>query len=67
MFIISRKKNKKRSAGARTGKKHLITENEGLSLKIAEGRYDIKTLREEKERTIREKETAEKQAEETEK
>lgn len=48
-------------------KEHLITENEGLTLQIAEGRYDIKTLREEKEQTIREKEIAEKQAEETEK
>ena len=48
-------------------KEYLITENEGLTLQIAEGRYDIKILKEEKERTIKEKETAEKQAEETEK
>ena len=67
VYNFKKKERKKEVQELEQEKEYLITENEGLTLQIAEGRYDIKTLREEKERTIKEKETAEKQAEETEK
>ena len=67
VYNFKKKERKKEVQELEQEKEHLITENEGLTLQIAEGRYNIKILKEEKERTIKEKETAEKQAEETEK
>lgn len=67
VYNFKKKERKKEVQELEQEKEYLITENEGLTLQIAEGRYDIKILKEEKERTIKEKETAEKQAEETEK
>ena len=67
VYNFKKKERKKEVQELEKEKEYLITENEGLTLQIAEGRYDIKILKEEKERTIKEKETAEKQAEETEK
>ena len=67
VYNFKKKERKKEVQELEQEKEYLITENEALTLQIAEGRYDIKILKEEKERTIKEKETAEKQAEETEK
>ena len=52
VYNFKKKERKKEVQELEQEKEYLITENEALTLQIAEGRYDIKILKEEKERTI---------------